>query len=58
MNIEEIKKIEEWLYQNNVYIVSSIDGKGVHVGRFVGLTLDVDGDLVIYTDIDSLSCTT
>lgn len=58
MNIEEIKKIDEWLCKNNVYIASSIDGKGVHIGRFIGLTLDVDGDLVIYTDIDSLSCTT
>ena len=58
MNIEEMKKIEEWLNKNNVYIISSIDDKGVHVGRFKGLSLDANDDLVIDTDIDSLSCTT
>lgn len=56
-NIEEMKKIEEWLNKNNVYVVASVDGKGVHIGRFKGLSLDADDDLIIEVDIDSLSCT-
>ena len=57
MNIEEMKKIEEWLNKNNVYVAASIDNKGVHIGRFKGLSLDADDDLIIEVDIDSLSCT-
>ena len=52
-----MKKIEEWLNKNNVYVAASIDNKGVHIGRFKGLSLDADDDLIIEVDIDSLSCT-
>lgn len=52
------KKIEEWMKLNNVYIVSSIDGNGNHVGRLKGLYLDANDDLIISVDIDDLSCTT
>lgn len=57
MNIEEMKKIEKWLNKNNVYIISSIDGEGIHVGKFKGLSLDADDDLIINVDIDSFGCT-
>ena len=57
MNIEELTKIEEQLNQRNVYIISSVDNKGTYVGRFKGLSLDADNDLIIRADIDSVSCT-
>lgn len=57
MIIKELKQIEDYLTKNNVYIISSIDGVGVHVGRFKGFSLDANDDLVIDADIDSISCT-
>ena len=57
MNIEELNKIEDELRKQNLYIISSIDGNGVHVGRFKGFSHDADGDLVIEADIDGVSCT-
>ena len=43
--------------EHNVYIISSVEGKGNHVGRFKGFSVDADGDLIIEADIDGLSCT-
>lgn len=48
---------EKMLKADNIYIVSSIDNKGTHVGRFKKCSLDADGNLIIETDIDSVSCT-
>ena len=48
---------EKMLGADNIYIVSSIDNKGAHVGRFKKCSLDADGNLIIETDIDSVSCT-
>ena len=48
---------EKMLGVDNIYIVSSIDNKGTHVGRFKRCSLDADGNLIIETDIDSVSCT-
>lgn len=58
MKTEEMKKVELWLKANNVYVMSSIEGKGHHLGRFKGFSLDADDNLIIDVDIDSLSCTT
>ena len=48
---------EKMLKADNIYIISSIDDKGTHVGRFKRCSLDADGNLIIETDIDSVSCT-
>ena len=55
---EEYKKLRElelFLLEHNVYILSSIEGKGVHVGRFKQISLDADGNPVIECDIDKES---
>lgn len=54
MDIVEIEKI---LRESNVYIVSSINGEGNHIGRFNGFSEDANGDLIISVDIDDMSCT-
>lgn len=58
MIFEEMKKVEEWLKTNDAYVMSSIEGKGHHIGRFKRFGLDADDNLIIEVDIDSLSCTT
>ena len=40
-----------------VYIVSTIDGKGCHIGKITGVSLDANDGIVIETDIDSVSVT-
>lgn len=57
MSIAEMNEIETKLREHNVYIISSVEGKGNHIGRFKGFAVDADGDLIIETDIDELSCT-
>ena len=57
MSIEELNKIENKLREQNVYIISSVDGRGVHIGRFKGFSRDANDDLVIEADIDGVSCT-
>lgn len=54
---KDLQMIEAILRKYNVYIISSVDGKGNHVGRLKGFSVDADGDLVIDADIDELSCT-
>lgn len=54
MDILEVVKI---LNEHKAYIVSSVEGQGVHIGRFKGLSLDAEGDWVIDADIDEKSCT-
>lgn len=57
MKENEAKEIETMLRKHNAYIISSVDGKGAHVGRLKGVTVDADGNLVIESDIDNVSCT-
>ena len=57
ISITDIDKIESMLREHNVYIISSIGGKGNHVGRLKGFSLDADGNLIIETDIDKKSST-
>lgn len=57
MTITEMKELESKLKELNVYVISSVEGKGSHIGRFKGFSEDANGDLVIETDIDKLSCT-
>lgn len=57
MTITEMKEIESKLKELNVYVISSVEGKGSHIGRFKGFSEDANGNLVIEVDIDMLSCT-
>lgn len=57
MSIEKLNTIADTLRKQNAYIISSIDGEGVYIGRFKGFSCDADGDLVIEADIDGISCT-
>ena len=54
---QKLKEIEEFLKEHNVYIASSIEGKGLHIGRFKEIALDADGFPIIECDIDEVSCT-
>ena len=57
MEYEEIKRLEKLLKENDVYIIASIEGKGHHIGRFKGFSLDADDGLIIDVDIDKESFT-
>lgn len=57
MSVETLHKIEDALCKHDVYVMSSVDGAGAHVGRFKEFSYDANGALVIMTDIDSVSCT-
>lgn len=55
-----ISQIDTWVRVNGdkeVYILSQIDGKGTHVGKITELGIDSNGDIVIGTDIESVSST-
>ena len=56
-NTYDVDKIKDLLNKNDAYIISKIDGKGTHVGKIVNVTLDANGDVVIETDIESISQT-
>lgn len=51
------KELEQKLKEYDVYILSSVGGKGHHVGRFKGISVDANGDLIIDADIDEYSIT-
>lgn len=57
MHTSDLTELKSKLEGTGAYILASVDGEGVHVGRFKGLSVDADGDLVIEADIDSASCT-
>lgn len=52
---KKLRELELFLLEHNVYILSSIEGKGIHVGRFKQISLDADGNPVIECDIDKES---
>lgn len=56
-DFRKLREIEEFLKEHSVSILSSIESKGAHVGRFKGIALDADGFPIIECDIDELSCT-
>ena len=58
MRLEDIaKEIEKELKEHDVYIISSVGGKGHHIGRFKTISVDANGDLIIESDIDEVSIT-
>lgn len=52
--INKIKNLHDNKSQE-IYIVSKIDGKGTHIGKILDVGLDVYGNIVISTDIESIS---
>ena len=54
-DFKKFKEVEEFLREHNAYILSSIEGEGVHVGRFKCLSLDADGYPIVECDIDKIS---
>lgn len=52
-----LSKIEQYLKQHGCYVLSSVEGKGTHVGRFKRILLDANDDIVIDIDIDAVSTT-
>lgn len=56
-DMRKLKEVKEFLNKHNVYIASSIEEKGTHIGRFKDIMLDADGYPVIICDIDKESCT-
>ena len=50
-------KLLEYNEEKNkdIYIISSIGNKGVHIGRIKNISLDANDDIVIETDIEKES---
>ena len=57
MEIKELSKIIEEAKNNGAYVIASIEGVGVHVGRIKSVSLDADDCPVIEVDVDAKSCT-
>ena len=54
---EVLAKLRSIIDNRNVYIMSKIDGKGCHIGKITGVSLDAFDGIVIETDIESVSAT-
>ena len=54
---EVLAKLRSIIDNRNVYIMSKIDGKGCHIGKITGFSLDANDGIVIETDIESVSAT-
>ena len=55
VNVKEIEKVEGVLKKHNAYIISKIDGKGVHMGEIKQIALDANDAWIVETDIESIS---
>ena len=51
----ERERIEAILEKHGTYILSTIDGQGVHVGCFKGIALDADANWIIEAEVESMS---
>lgn len=54
---EDISNLKETLERHNAYVIASIGGGGCYIGSLKEISLDANGDLVIVSDIDNISCT-
>ena len=52
---EVLSKLRSIIDNRNVYIMSTIDGKGCHIGKITGFSLDALDGIVIETDIDGIN---
>lgn len=57
IKISNLLNSDTYINNREVYIMSTIDGKGCHIGRITGVSLDANDGIVIETDIDSVSAT-
>lgn len=51
----ERERIEAILKKHGTYILSTIDGRGCHVGCYKGIALDADADWIIEAEVESMS---
>lgn len=54
---EVLAKLRSIMNNREVYIMSTIDGEGCHIGKITGISLDANDGIVIETNIDSISAT-
>lgn len=56
---EIVQKLHDITFkrEQEVYVVSSIENKGNHIGRIKDISLDANCDVVIEVDIDKESIT-
>lgn len=54
---EVLSKLRSIISNRDVYIMSTVDGKGCHIGKITGVSLDANDGIVIETDIESVSAT-
>ena len=54
---EVLAKLRSIIDNRNVYVMSTIDGCGCHIGKITGFSLDANDGIVIETDIDGVSTT-
>ena len=52
---ELLKALEGVSDNQEVYIISTIDGDGAHIGSIEEVGLDAYGDIVLNTNIESIS---
>lgn len=57
INVEEIEKVKDVFKKHNTYIISEIDGHGVHMGEIKNIALDANDSWIIEADIESVSVT-
>lgn len=55
--IKEVKSCIQTCGDNDMYILSKINGKGIHVGKIISVGIDCESGIIIETDIESTSCT-
>lgn len=56
MTKSELLKALEGVSENqNIYIISTLDGKGTHIGRINKVSFDADGDVVLEANVESVS---
>lgn len=53
----ERERIEAILKKHGTYLLSTIGGKGCHVGCYKGIALDADANWIIEADVESMSGT-
>lgn len=51
---KNLSEIEQYLKQHGCYVLSSVEGKGTHVGRLNKISLDANDDIVLDIDIDDI----
>ena len=56
MTKSELLKALEGVSENqNIYIISTLDGKGTHIGSINNVSLDASGEVVLEANIESVS---